>query len=85
MIEDFTLISGHKFETGTVYDAPDPTDIIWENRHFTKTELYCRGAMVAAVCVGLLFASAFILFSIAKGQMNFSATFPPVDCNNIAK
>jgi len=39
--------------------------------------------MVFAVCIMLLVGSFFILLLIAKGQISFVATFPPVDCNVI--
>jgi hypothetical protein len=29
-----------------VKEASEPTDIIWENRHFTKTQLRLRNAVV---------------------------------------
>jgi len=81
--EDFKLIGDHVFDAATVTDAPDPTDIIWENRHFTDKQILYRSLLVFAVCILLLVASFLTLLTIAQGQIRYAVTFPPVDCSNI--
>jgi len=71
------------FDAATVTDAPDPTDIIWENRHWTDRQILIRSLIVFTVCIGLLVGSFFILLTIAQGQIRYAVTFPPVDCPNV--
>jgi len=82
--EDFKLIGNHFFNNKFVSDAPDPTDIIWENRHWTPTELFKRKFIAFSICIALLVASFFILLFTSKGQIRFAATFPPVDCSIVS-
>lgn len=42
MLKDFSLIGDSFFDSKTVKEAPDPTDIIWENRHFTEHDICVR-------------------------------------------
>lgn len=63
--EDFKLVGDHCWDAATVTDAPDPTDIIWENRHFTDREILLRSLLVFSVCIGLLVGSFFLLLAIA--------------------
>jgi len=79
------MIGEHYFNEAHVKDAPDPTDIIWENRHWSETELFFRKAVAFTICIGLLVGSFFILLATSRGQISFSKTFPPVDCSVIIK
>jgi len=83
LIKDFNMIGNHYFNEEHVSEAPDPTDIIWENRHWSDRELMFRKAIAFTICIGLLVGSFFILLATSKGQISFSATFPPVDCSII--
>jgi hypothetical protein len=44
-------------------DAAEPTDIIWENRHFTGFERFKRTLIVIGVVFLLLFLSFIIIFT----------------------
>ena len=46
-------------------DASEPTDIIWENRHFTAWERTQRTTIVVGIISGLLFASFIMLFYLS--------------------
>ena len=46
-------------------DASEPTDIIWENRHFTSWERTQRTTIVVGIISGLLFASFIMLFYLS--------------------
>ena len=46
-------------------DASEPTDIIWENRHFTAWERTQRATIVIGIISGLLFASFIMLFYLS--------------------
>ena len=80
LLEDFKLIGDHEFSDKYVTDAPDPTDIIWENRHWSDSDLFFRKLLAFTICVGLLVASFFILLEASRGGITFAATFPAVDC-----
>jgi len=85
LINDFTLIGDHFFNEEHVHDAPDPTDIIWENRHWTETQIHFRQLIAFTICIGLLVGSFFILLATSRGQITFAATFPHINCPNLVK
>ena len=61
----------------------EPTDIIWENRHYTAFDYLIR-QFVAAVIVGaLLFGSLIVIYSISAYSMKLAAVFPPTNCDSI--
>lgn len=75
--------------------ASEPTDIIWENRHFIpgwnrnifccdtrpRDSIICREiAGYAFVIVALSMSFLFILF-LASLEIKFGQVFPPVDCD----
>jgi hypothetical protein len=72
-----------QFNKATVKEAPDPTDIIWENRHYTSSQICCRASIAFSINIGLLIGSFILLMLIARSQIIYAATFPPVDCGNI--
>lgn len=43
-------------------EAPEPTDIIWENRHFSNGERNSKALIVGLIIFVLLVISAMILF-----------------------
>jgi len=43
-------------------DTAEPTDIIWENRHFTGVDRFKRSLVVVGVVFFLLFCSFLIIF-----------------------
>jgi hypothetical protein len=61
MDKDFIIFGSQKFDEECVSDAPDPTDIIWENRHFTKGQIFKRSAIVFTLCIALLVLTFFAL------------------------
>ena len=64
-------------------DASEPTDIIWENRHFTATD-YLKRTIIAVVIIGImLFLSFLLIMYISLASAAMSAVFPQVDCTGI--
>ena len=61
-------------------DASEPTDIIWENRHFTKLD-YIKRRLIAIVIIALVLSFSFIaMFWISKYSAKITSVFPSVDC-----
>ena len=46
-------------------EASEPTDIIWENRHFTKGDYFKRQAIAYIIMAALLFGSFVLVFLTA--------------------
>mmetsp|Transcript_33793 Transcript_33793/g.44587 ORF Transcript_33793/g.44587 Transcript_33793/m.44587 type:complete len:597 (-) Transcript_33793:841-2631(-) len=66
-------------------DASEPTDIIWENRHFTRQD-YFKRQLGAFIVIGLiLFISFLIIFKISSYSAKVASVFPLVDCEQVGK
>ena len=61
----------------------EPTDIIWENRHFTNNDYLCRQLFAFAIITVLLFGSFIVVYIISSYSAKLAAVFPPVDCDGI--
>ena len=64
-------------------DASEPTDIIWENRHFTRRDYIIRELIALGAIVILLFLSLLIIMYISLYSARMAATFPPQDCESV--
>lgn len=64
-------------------DASEPTDIIWENRIFTKKDYLVRQLKAYLIIAVLLAGSFGIIFAISKYSAKMAAVFPPQDCNGV--
>ena len=63
--------------------ASEPTDIIWENRIYTRTDYFFR-QLVAFTIIGiLLFASFAVIYKVARMSADIAREFPKVDCEAI--
>ena len=64
-------------------DASEPTDIIWENRHFSRQE-YFKRQLIAFVVIGIiLFLSFLTIYFISTYSAKIAAVFPPQDCREM--
>lgn len=64
-------------------DASEPTDIIWENRHFTRADYFYR-QLIAFTVICLVLAISFItIFKISTYSASVASVFPPADCGGI--
>ena len=60
--------------------ASEPTDIIWENRIYTRVDYFFR-QLVAFTIIGiLLFASFIVIYKVARMSAEIGREFPKVDC-----
>ena len=61
----------------------EPTDIIWENRHYTPTNYIFRELYAYLIIGVLLFGSLIVIYVISAYSANLAAVFPPVSCDGI--
>lgn len=66
-------------------DASEPTDIIWENRHFTAKDYLIRSTIALCIVGGLLFLSFLLIFFISTTSAKMVAVYPQVECAGIEK
>lgn len=52
-----------------VSGASEPTDIIWENRHFTSFQRFIRTIIVAVVLLGVLCCSFALIYTAQKTSL----------------
>ena len=63
--------------------ASEPTDIIWENRHFTEEDYFYRRLKAYTLIGVLLLASFAVMYSTAHTAAEIGKTFPPRDCDSV--
>lgn len=63
--------------------ASEPTDIIWENRHFTNRDYFFRQLWAFIIIGVLLAASVYVIYIISAFSAGMAAVFPPVDCDGV--
>lgn len=88
--EDATIIALNNKSARQVLGQPmkfkaasEPTDIIWENRIYTRADYFFR-QLVAFTIIGiLLFASFAVIYKVARMSAEISREFPKVDCEAI--
>ena len=67
-----------------VFETPsEPTDIIWENRHFTNRDYFFRQLWATIIIAILLAVSVLVIYKISAFSAKMAAVFPPVDCEGI--
>ena len=63
--------------------ASEPTDIIWENRHYTWWDYLKRQTVAFTIIAIVLFGSFIVVFLVAKSSTKIANTYPVVNCDNI--
>lgn len=63
-----------------IQEASEPTDIIWENRHFTPKQRTIKKVIVWTVIVFMLMISFFIIFTCKKRGDDFKNRYGKKDC-----
>jgi len=61
-------------------NASEPTDIIWENRHFTTFQRLRQTIVVVLIIAILLLISFMIIFVCSKTSTKVLQKYPPVSC-----
>ena len=74
-------IDVHEIE---IQPASEPSDIIWENRHFTTCERMKRKAIVYSIISLMLFASFIIIFILQSTSDKALQKYPIIsDCSKL--
>lgn len=60
--------------------ASEPTDIIWENRHFTSAQRFLRTIIVILIVIGVLACSFFTIFTAQKLALAMKQKYPKMPC-----
>ena len=63
--------------------APEPTDIIWENRHFTSSQRNKKLVLVILAMILMLTISFVIIFICSATSKELVSIYPPKDCSGI--
>lgn len=63
--------------------ASEPTDIIWEHRHFTKGQRFFKKLLVSIVIFVLLSISASLIYKFSTLQQTYKNKYPKVNCEEI--
>jgi hypothetical protein len=66
-----------------IEEASEPTDIIWENRHFTSWERLKRSLIVCGIVFLLLGCSFLIIFSLTQTSTTATNQYPSSSCTDI--
>lgn len=64
-----------------VTPASEPTDIIWENRHFTAFTRFRRSVIVCIIMLGILCVSFYTIFTAQKMALAMKTKYPKVKCD----
>ena len=64
-------------------NASEPTDIIWENRHFTWMDYLKRSLFAFCVIFILLLGSFIVVYIVASYSSKIANTYPQVDCDSV--
>ena len=62
-------------------EASEPTDIIWENRHFSSFDYLKRQAFAFVIIFILLTGSFIVVYIVANYSATIASTYPSVDCD----
>lgn len=63
--------------------ASEPTDIIWENRHFTSAARFLRTVIVSLAVLGLLIISFTLIYTAQKTSLAMKQKYPKQNCVEI--
>ena len=64
-------------------EATEPTNIIWENRHFTEKERWTRKIHAMLLIFLLVFASFAVIYYVKVTALNIALKYPSVDCVSV--
>lgn len=62
-------------------EASEPTDIIWENRHFSDLERFKRTLIVCAILFGVLCCSFALIYTAQKTALQMKQKYPKMKCD----
>lgn len=66
-------------------ESTEPTNIIWENRHWTPRDYLKRGMIVLGIITCLVLVSFGLIFMCKSYSLELKSKYPSVDCAVINK
>ena len=63
--------------------STEPSDIIWENRYFSKLQRRNKSFLVFIIIIIMLAASASIIFKLSTMRNQLTMMYPPTTCKSI--
>lgn len=66
-------------------ESTEPTNIIWENMHFTPMDYYKRQALVFIAVALIVVVSFGFMFWFKQSTIKMFAKYPQVSCDNVLK
>ena len=64
-------------------ETSEPTDIIWENRHWTRAQIFWR-SLFAWIVILILMAGSFVfIYWVSSLSSKVARVFPTVDCETL--
>ena len=69
----------------TFKECSEPTDIIWENRHFTPRDYFFRQLWAFIIIGVMIFGSFIVIYVISAWSQDLASVFPATDCDGISK
>lgn len=71
----------------TIKQAVEPTDIIWENRHFRKTERRIRWVIAIIIMCVLAFLGFMLIIWLLKHKLliQYMKSPPGIECDNVIR
>ncbi len=67
----------------TFQECSEPTDIIWENRHYTDRDYFFRQLWAFIIIAVMLFGSAIVIYVISAWSQDLASVFPATNCDGI--
>jgi ABC-type multidrug transport system permease subunit len=64
-------------------ESTEPTNIIWENRHWTASDIAKRTCIAFTLIFILLMLSLCVIFYCEMYAIEVDSTYPTVDCDYI--
>lgn len=65
-----------------IQEASEPTDIIWENRHFKPEQRSKKRIVIYFIIVLLLIVSAGVIYFFTVLQVKFNTKYPKIVCED---
>ena len=75
-----TWLGCHEIE---IEAASEPTDIIWENRHFTPIQRSKKSVIATLLILTILLLSFVVIFICSQYSVRALLKYPAVDCSNL--
>ena len=76
---EFTLLN----QKMNFQNCSEPTDIIWENRHFTSRQYFFRQLWAFVIIGVMIFGSFIVIYVISAWSQDLASVFPATDCDGI--